>query len=424
MVNFDKLPQSQGVTVSSFLQLALILAVILFVAKLAGYLSTRLGQPAVLGELIAGLLLGPTLLNLIHLPFLSDPGLLQSSIDDLGQMGVLLLMFLAGLELHPREMLHGSRTSASAALLGVAFSVGAGFLAGKLFSLSTLQAIFLGLGIGATSVSISAQTLMELKVLRSKVGTTLLGAAVFDDIIVLLAFSAYLAVTSGANGFARIGEIGLQIVAFLVITIPFGLWLLPKISKLVSRLPISQGVTTLAIVILLVYGIAAELLGNLAAILGAFLAGLMFARTTEKPVLETNLRTLAYAFFVPIFFISIGLDMDLRQMTWTALGLLLVLCVAAVIGKVIGVSFGAKLNKFQWKEAIQLGAGMLARGEVTLILAKVGLDQKLLDGNSFSALIGVVVLTTLITPIALRRLYSTPSVTEPVLDQPPSQEVK
>jgi len=409
---------------SSFLQLALILAVILFVAKLAAYLSTRLGQPAVLGELIAGLLLGPTLLNVIHLPFVTDSNLLQDTLDDLGQMGVLLLMFMAGMELHPREMLHGSRTSATAALMGVAFSVGIGFLAGKVFSLSTMQAIFLGLGIGATSVSISAQTLMELDVLRSKVGTTLLGAAVFDDIIVLLSFSAYLAIISGNSGVARIGTIGLQILVFLVLAIPFGLWLLPKISQLVAKLSISQGVTTLAIVILLVYGIGAELLGNLAAILGAFLAGLMFSRTTEKPVLENNLRTLAYAFFVPIFFISVGLDMDLRQMTWAALGLLLALCVAAAIGKITGVSLAARLNKFQWREALQLGTGMLARGEVTLILAKIGLDQKLLNGNTFSALIGVVVLTTLITPIALRGLYATPAPVEPVLDQPPNQEVK
>ncbi|HTX78789.1 MAG TPA: cation:proton antiporter [Longilinea sp.] len=409
---------------SSFLQLALILAVILFVAKLAAYLSTRLGQPAVLGELIAGLLLGPTLLNVIHLPFVTDSNLLQDTLDDLGQMGVLLLMFMAGMELHPREMLHGSRTSATAALMGVAFSVGIGFLAGKVFSLSTMQAIFLGLGIGATSVSISAQTLMELDVLRSKVGTTLLGAAVFDDIIVLLSFSAYLAIISGNSGVARIGTIGLQILVFLVLAIPFGLWLLPKISQLVAKLSISQGVTTLAIVILLVYGIGAELLGNLAAILGAFLAGLMFSRTTEKPVLENNLRTLAYAFFVPIFFISVGLDMDLRQMTWAALGLLLALCVAAAIGKITGVSLAARLNKFQWREALQLGTGMLARGEVTLILAKIGLDQKLLNGNTFSALIGVVVLTTLITPIALRGLYATPTPVEPVLDQPPNQEVK
>ena len=392
---------------STFLQLALILAIILFVAKLAGYLSTRLGQPAVLGELIAGLLLGPSLIDLTHLSFVSDPNLLQNTIDELGQMGVLLLMFLAGLELHPREMLHGSRTSLTAALLGVSFSVTFGFLAGKLFSLNTGQAIFLGLGIGATSVSISAQTLMELKVLRSKVGTTLLGAAVFDDIIVLLCFSAYLAVSSGANGLARIGEIGLQILAFLALTVPFGIWVLPRLSKLVSKLTISQGVTTLAIVVLLVYGITAELLGNLAAILGAFLAGLMYSRTAEKPILENNLHTLAYAFFVPIFFISVGLDMDLRQMTWAAFGLLLVISVAAVIGKVSGVSLGARVNKFQWREAVQLGAGMLARGEVTLILAKVGIDQHLLDANSFTALIGVVVITTLITPIALRGLYTT-----------------
>jgi hypothetical protein len=185
-----------------FLQLAFLIAMILLTAKLGGFLSTRLGQPAVLGELIIGLILGPSLLNLIHLPFL-DTHLMQEIIYQFAELGVLVLMFLAGLELHFSDLARNRRVSALAGSLGVAIPVGLGLLVGELLGYDFKHSAFLGLTLGATSVSISVQTLMELKVLRSRVGLSLLGAAVFDDILVILLLSIFLAFTSGAAGFLQ-----------------------------------------------------------------------------------------------------------------------------------------------------------------------------------------------------------------------------
>jgi Kef-type K+ transport system membrane component KefB len=164
-------------------------------------------------------------------------------------------------------------------------------------------------------------------------------------------------------------------------------------------------VTTLAIVILLVYGLAAELLGGMAAITGAFIAGLMFARTPEKSALDNNLHALAYAFFVPIFFVSIGLSVNLRSMSLETLWIILGISMIAVVGKILGAGSGALLNKYSWREALQLGIGMVSRGEVGLIIAKLGLDSGYLSVEFFSAIVGMILITTLATPLMLRAAF-------------------
>ena len=183
-----------------FLQLAFVLSIILLFAKIGGFLSTRIGQPAVLGELLVGLVLGPSLVDLTHLYFITDVHL-PEIIHEMGELGVLLLMFLAGLELHLSELARNTKVSAYSGILGVLVPTGLGFLVGRLFGMETDHAIFLGFTLGATSVSISAQTLMELKVLRSRVGLGLLGAAVFDDILVILLLSSFIIFTARSYAF-------------------------------------------------------------------------------------------------------------------------------------------------------------------------------------------------------------------------------
>ena len=274
--------------------------IILVAAKTAGYLSFLAHQPAVLGELLVGLLLGPSLLNMPHWPVFGSEAA-KETIALLSEIGVLLLMFVAGLELHLSELLRSSKVSALAGVLGVVLPVGAGICVGLGFGYELNQAIFLGLTLGATSVSISAQTLMELKTLRSRVGLGLLGAAVFDDILVILFLSAFLAFGTGNGGVWQVLWIFLRMVIFLAASVAFGLWVLPWLVRRVSRLPISQGLLSLGLVILFGYGLAAELVGSIAAITGAFLAGLMFARSPEKERLERGMSALAYGLFVPIF---------------------------------------------------------------------------------------------------------------------------
>jgi len=387
--------------VSSFLQLISLLIIILLAAKTAGYISTRLGQPSVFGELLVGVILGPSLLNILNLPWI-DNAHLGDFIYELGEIGVLLLMFLAGLELHFRDLAKNFRVSLAAGVLGVLVPVGFGFLVGEILGYDLVHSLFLGLTLGATSVSISAQTLIEMGKLRTRIGLGLLGAAVFDDILVILLLSISLGLFSGSEGLGPILIVIGRMALFLALASAFGYWFLPKLVKRVSKLPISFGAVTFAVIIMLVFGLASEVVGGMAAITGTFLAGLMFSRTPQKADIEQSIQSIAYSFFVPIFFVNIGLIINLRELDAGILIAVLLISVAAVLGKVIGAGLGAKIGKYSWKEALAVGIGMISRGEVGLIVAKVELDQDLLSPEIFSAIIGMVLVTTLITPPLLR----------------------
>ncbi len=394
-----------GIMMTPFLQLAFELVIILAAAKAAGYLSTRLGQPSVLGELIVGVLLGPSLIDILHLPFIKNESL-GRTISELSELGVLLLMFIAGLELHLGELASNRRVSLFSSLGGLLLSIGLGWGTGRLFGMSNANSLLLGLALGATSVSISARTLMEMGLLRSRVGLSLLGAAVIDDILCILAFSIFLAVTTEAGSLWGLVWLTARIALFLIIATAFGLWILPWLASRVSRLHISQGVLALAIITLLAYGITAELAGNMAAMIGAFLAGLMFARTPEKSLIEPGISALAYGLFVPIFFINIGLTVNLRGLQINTIWLILVVTLAAIAGKLFGAAAGARLGGLKGGEAFQLGTGMVARGEVTLIIATMGITAGLTTGNTLSAIVVVVLLSTLVTPPLLRIVFS------------------
>jgi Kef-type K+ transport system membrane component KefB len=392
---------------SIFLQLAFLIAVILLAAKAAGYLSVRLGQPSVLGELLVGILLGPSLLDLLHLPFI-EGGKLGETIKELGELGVLLLMFIAGLELHLDELTRNTKVSALAGIMGVLAPVLLGTGTGLLFHFGWEAALFLGLTLGATSVSISAQTLMELKVLRTRVGLGLLGAAVFDDVLIILLLSITLAVVAGGTSVVGILLILLRMILFLVTSAAFGLYVLPKLVRITRSLPISQGVLSLAMVILLFYGVAAEVVGGMAAITGSFIAGLMFARCEEKERLEQGVSALAYGLLVPIFFVSIGLAVNVRDLQAEVLLLTGVIIVIAILSKLFGSGLGARWAGFSWRESWQLGAGMISRGEVGLIVANVGIGAGMVTGEEFSAIVGMVLASTIVTPPMLRALFAEP----------------
>jgi Kef-type K+ transport system membrane component KefB len=395
---------------TAFLQLAIILAILLFSAKAAGYLSIRLGQPSVLGELLAGILLGPSLINILHLPVFSfyESG---EFIKEVGEIGVLLLMFLAGLELHLDELAQNKTASMLGGIFGVLVPIGLGFWIGTIFDLNFNNAMFLGLTMGATSVSISAQTLIELKALRSKVGLGMLGAAVFDDMLVILILSTFLALQAGGSVLAILLVL-VKMIIFLTASMAIGFWVIPWISQKVEKLPISYGVLTLAIIVILVYGFAAELIGGMAAITGSFIAGLMFSRTRQKPEIDRGMKALSYSFFVPLFFINIGLNVNVSDLSLDTVWIMLLISISAIVGKIIGAGGGAKIGKFTWLEALQLGIGMVSRGEVGLIVAAVGLESGLISQELFSAIIGMVLITTVLTPPMLRASFKKPKTIE------------
>jgi Kef-type K+ transport system membrane component KefB len=274
------------------------------------------------------------------------------------------------------------------------------------FSFDQQSALFTGLILAATSVSISAQTLMELRVLRSRVGIGMLGAAVFDDILVVLGLSVFVALAVGSGGLWRVAWIALRMLLYLGIATVVGMILLPKLSPKIDKLPISQGLMAFVLLVALFYAWSAEVLGGMAAITGAFLAGLMFARSPFKDRIESGISILAYSFFVPIFFVNVGLAANARLLTGESLWLLLAMIVVAVISKVIGSGLGARIGGFSNLESLQLGAGMTSRGEVGLIVASVGIAEGLIPPDIFAVIVGVVIVTTLLTPAMLRSLFS------------------
>jgi len=289
---------------------------------------------------------------------------------------------------------------------------------GLLLSMGLQSAIFVGLILAATSVSISAQTLMELKMIRSRVGMGLLGAAVFDDILVILGLSIFTALSQPetGGGFWGIVRVVLQMLLYLGIASAIGWWTFPKITRRIHSQPVSQGLIAFVFVTILLYGWFAETAGHMATITGAFLAGLWFGRTSLKARISTGISTIAYGIFVPIFFINIGLSANARELTVNGLVVLTGLTLVAILGKVVGAGWGAHLGGLSRRESVQLGVGMMSRGEVGLIVASVGVSQGLIQPDTFSAVVGVVILTTLLTPPLLRWLFaSEPKV--PVIEQ-------
>jgi len=218
-----------------FLQFIFAILVIIAAAKAGGYLSSKMGQPAVAGEVLAGLILGPSVLNFMHLPMFTDEHL-GESITHLAELGVLLLMFIAGLELHLTDLAKSGKAAALAGLIGFILTLGMGYILGILFDFGTQQALFLGLILAPTSIGISAQTLIELKVLRTRVGTTLLGAATIDDVLGVFGVSLFLALVLGGatRGAMDVFPIFLQMSLYLLIASAFGFWILPKLAQLLS----------------------------------------------------------------------------------------------------------------------------------------------------------------------------------------------
>lgn len=391
-----------------FLNFIAALAIIIVAAKASGYISTRLGQPAVLGELIAGIILGPTFLNMLGTwPVFEEDTHLGEVIELMAEIGVLLLMMLAGLELDLAEMLNSGKAASLSGTLGVVVPLILGFGTALAFGLNQTEALFMGLALSATSVSISAQTLIELNVLRTRVGLTLLGAAVFDDILVILLLSlAAIFAGSGGGDINSIFITLLRIVLYLGAAIVTGIYILPRLTTWVDRLPISQGTLAFVLVATLVFGWAAEAIGGIAAITGAFLVGLFLSRTPHRHQLEVGISSMAYGFFVPIFFVSIGLAVNLRAITGSAWLFAIVISIVAILSKILGSGGGARVSGFSWLESLQLGIGMVSRGEVGLIVAAFALTSGLLSQENFSITVFMVIIATLVTPPMLRYSFS------------------
>ncbi len=369
------------------------LAIIIASTKLAGDLSVRLGQPSVLGKLIAGIIIGPAVLNWIQ------PG---PFIDDFAELGVLLLMFIAGLETDLDQLKRNWKASFAVAVGGIILPFIGGYGTSLALGLSSSQSLFVGLLLCATSVSISVQTLKEMDALHTREGTTILGAAVVDDVIVVL----LLAVMMSVLGTSESGTLSIifakKALFFLVILIVS--WLVvPFIMKKLSLLHVTEPVMSTALILLCFYAYFAEKMG-VAGIIGAFAAGIAISQTAFKHEVEKKVEPIAYTLFVPVFFVSIGLHIRFEGLG-SQIGFLLLLTAVAIAAKLIGGALGARMTGFGTRSAVAIGAGMVSRGEVALIIAASGLEAKLLPDNYFTSVVLLVIVTTLVTPPLLKAVF-------------------
>ncbi len=379
-------------------QILLPLALILVAARVAGKLSQRLGMPAVLGELLAGVVLGPSLLGLIHM---------NEILAAVAEIGVLLLMFIAGLETDLEQMRRLGKPSFVAAAAGVVFPFAGGLLVGEWFGLGLSSSLFLAAVLTATSVSISAQTLHELGRLRSKEGLITLGAAIIDDVLGILVLSIVLSMSGegGAPGWAI-----LRLALFFPIAILVGMVVLRPMVRWINEHHAREAGFALIMALVLIYAWAAESLGGLAAITGAYLAGILLGRIAgAKEWVVEGASFLGYGLFVPVFFVTVGLQADVRAIG-VAPALTIVVIVVAIVTKAFGSGLGARLGGCTWPQSRAVGAGMIARGEVALVMATLGLSSGLLNDTTFTVVILMTLATTLVTPLLLKLVIPGPII--------------
>jgi Kef-type K+ transport system membrane component KefB len=390
------------------LQLLLVLALIVVVAKVAGDLAHRLGQPAVFGEILAGLLLGPTALNILGWPVFAphEGESLLAVLLDLADLGVILLMFVAGMETDLDEMRRVGKVAFWSAAGGVILPFIGGILIARAFGWPMMwEGAFLGTILTATSVSISAQTLMELGALRTKEGTTILGAAVIDDVMGILVLSVIVALARAGEG-VDVGSIALvvvKMVAFFGVAIAAGRVFRP-LTEWADRLGTSQGLLALVVATALVYAWAAEYFGGIATITGSYVAGVLFAQTPLRKKIDHGIAPLTYSVLVPVFFVSIGLRANGRELGDQALFTVLLVLVA-IVAKVVGCAAGARALGFDNRQSVRVGIGMISRGEVGLIVAGYGLAHAIIGQAEFSASVIMVLATTVVTPPLLRLVF-------------------
>ncbi|WP_044641288.1 cation:proton antiporter [Risungbinella massiliensis] len=368
------------------------LLIILLSTKLAGDLSVRLGQPAVLGKLIIGIVIGPAVLGWIQ-----DSEL----IEELSEIGVLLLMFFAGLETDIEELNRNRRSSIAVALGGIIFPFVGGYLAGTILGMDLFPALFLGLLLSATSVSITIQTLRDIGKIKSRESVTILGAAIVDDILVVILL-AFLMSFAGAEEVA-FEMVILKKVLFFILVVLAGWKLVPLLMRWLAPLRVSEAVISAGLIICFGFAYFAERMG-VAGIIGAFAAGVAISQTKYKEEVEERLEPIAYAVFVPVFFVSIGLSVTFKGLE-TQLGLIIILTIIAILTKLIGSGLGARLTGFPARSSVVIGSGMISRGEVALIIAALGLETQLLEQAYYTAIIVVIIFTTLVTPPLLKGVF-------------------
>ncbi|MBO0449933.1 cation:proton antiporter [Enterococcus sp. MJM12] len=369
-----------------------VLCLILIGTTIASHFSRRLGIPAVIGQLLIGILLGNAGLKLVH------PDIL---VEDFSEIGVILLMFLAGIESDLSLLKKYFRPGMFVATLGILFPVILGTIGGSLFHINLNESFFLGLILAATSVSISVEVLKELNVVNTKEGSTILGASVVDDILVVLIVSLSMSFLGGKSNSdtSLVLMIGEQILFFIAVLFLIR-WGAPYLMKLSKKLLAESSVIIVSLILCLSMSYLADLIG-LSSVIGAFFTGVAIGQTKVWEEVQLNVEAIGYAVFIPVFFVSIGLEVTFGSLGAQLL-LIVVITVLAIISKLFGGFIGGKLVGFSNDSSLMVGSGMVSRGEMALIIVQLGFQAQLVSASNYSAFILIILLTTLSSPFLLK----------------------
>ncbi len=380
----------------------LYLAIILMSTKLLGLVTRKAHMPQVVGALIAGLILGPACLNLLHS---------STFLNQVSEIGVIVLMFMAGLETDTEELKRSGLASFVIALLGVLVPLAGGFLVAmachvaspELSASELMQNIFIGIILTATSVSITVETLKEMGKVSTKAGTAILGAAIIDDILGIIALTV---ITSMADPSTNLVLVLLKIVGFFAFAVVFGIGFFYIIQKWVALDPKpNRRHVIMTFAFCLIMSFCAEHFFGVADITGAYVAGLVLSHSSKREVIYREFDTVSYLLVAPVFFASIGLKVELSSMSASLAAFTLLLLAVAIVTKILGCGLGAKIMGYTPKESFQIGIGMISRGEVALIVANKGEALGLIDDKLYAPIVVTVVITTVITPILLKAAF-------------------
>ena len=377
------------------------LAIIIIAAKLFGILARKCKAPQVVGEIIAGLLIGPSILGLVD----------QSDfILQMAEIGVILLMFSAGLETDLKELMKTGPIAALIACAGVFIPLVLGALYYMVFygfapwgSNEFYEAVFIGTILTATSVRITVQSLKEMGKLKGRVGTTILSAAIIDDVIGIIVLTF---VIGFKNPDSKPSTVVVNTILFFVLAVGVG-FISYKIFKWIDkRYPHTRRIPIAGLAYCFIMSYVAEQYFGIADITGAYVAGIILCSINDSEYIERKIDINSYMLFGPVFFASIGLKTDLNDVTGGILLFAVGFVIVGLISKIIGCGLMARICRFKGKDALKIGVGMMTRGEVALIVAQKGLSMNLIDPVYFTAVILLIIVSSISTPIVLKFLYS------------------
>ncbi|WP_026522536.1 cation:proton antiporter [Butyrivibrio sp. VCB2001] len=376
------------------------LAIIILVAKFMSIIAKRFKAPGVVGEILAGLILGPCLLNIVA------PSEFTAQ---MAEIGVVLIMFSAGLETNIKELKKSGLKALLIACAGVFVPLVGGavmFMAIHGFTPygteNFFKALFIGCIMTATSVGITVETLKELGYLNGHVGQTILSAAIIDDVIGIIVLTVVLGMKDPSSNVAIVlGKTAL----FLVLSVIVGYVTYRVVKVLDAKFPHTRRIPIIGLGLCFIMAYAAEHYFGIADITGAYIAGIILCNIHDAPYIDEKININSYMIFAPIFFVSIGLKTDFSQVHADMVVFSVAFVLVAMLTKIIGCGLTSKALKFKWIDCLKIGVGMMTRGEVALIITNKGLNMNIIDSSYFTAVILLIIISSISVPLILKFLY-------------------